>query len=84
MSPALAWGQQINCRTDCDGGLSSKALGSCPEGTAIFPEPAGGLSGWGRGGWDWSITDRTKAPAHHTQDNWEISWTGQHITIPKP
>jgi hypothetical protein len=74
MSPALAWDQQINCRADCDGGLASKVSGKCPEGTAIFPEPAPGISGWGKGGWDWSIADTVKVPAELKPGPYLLSW----------
>ena len=74
MSPALLWDQQINCRADCDGGLVSKALGSCPEGTAIFPEPVPGLSGWGKGGWKWSIADKVRVPSDLKPGPYLLSW----------
>jgi hypothetical protein len=74
MSPALLWDQQINCLADCDGGLASKALGSCPEGTAIFPEPVPGLSGWGKGGWKWSIADKVKVPSDLEPGPYLLSW----------
>jgi hypothetical protein len=74
LSRALAWDQQINCRADCDGGLASKVSGTCPEGTAIFPEPAPGISGWGKGGWDWSIADTVKVPAQLKPGPYLLSW----------
>ena len=74
MSPALAWDQQTNCRADCGGGLASKVSGKCPGGTAIFPEPAPGISGWGKGGWDWSIADAVKVPAELKPGPYLLSW----------
>ena len=74
MSPALLWDQQINCRADCDGGLASKVLGSCPPGTAIFPEPVPGLSGWGKGGWKWSVADKVKIPSDLAPGPYLLSW----------
>ena len=74
LTPPQAWDQQINCRADCDGGLASKALGSCPEGTAIFPEPVPGLSGWGKGGWKWSVADKVKVPTDLKAGPYLLSW----------
>ena len=66
--------QQSGWSADCDGGLASKASGKCPEGTAIFPEPAPGISGWGKGGWDFSIADTVKVPAGLKPGPYLLSW----------
>ena len=60
----MKWDQQINCRADCDGGLVSKPSGACPEGTTSFPEAVPGYSGWGKGGWKWSIADKVLVPSN--------------------
>ena len=48
-SAAQIWNQQVDCYASCDGSTSSKAGGMCPDGTAVFPEPAPGISGFGKG-----------------------------------
>ena len=58
--PAEIWDRQVNCYGRCDG---ANERASCPAGTAQFPAPAHGYSGFGKQGWDWSVADRVKVPS---------------------
>jgi len=75
-SPAKIWDAQVDCYGECDGAASSKASGQCPEGTTVYPSPTAddAFSGFGKGGWEWSIADQVKVPSDLKPGPYLLSW----------
>ena len=68
------WDAQVNCDAQCDGAAASKATGSCPAGTAQFPEAVPGISGFGKSIWSWSIMDKVEVPSDLEPGAYLLSW----------
>lgn len=68
------WNTQVDCYAACDGSTSSKASGSCPEGTPQFPEALPGISGFGKKVWEWSIMDKVVIPKDLEVGEYLLSW----------
>ncbi len=68
------WNDQVDCYAFADGASVSKGLGSCPPGTSQFPEPAPGISGFGKNVWPWSIADYVRVPESLEQGRYLLSW----------
>lgn len=71
---AQAWNAQVDCFGRCDGSEMSKVDGSCPEGTAQFPAPLDGISGFGKMVWDWSVMDSVLVPKDLETGDYLLSW----------
>jgi hypothetical protein len=74
-TPPQIWDDQVNCYGACTGAVASKINKNvCPDGTTFFPGPPGPYSGYGKGGWDWSVADKIKVPKDLKPGAYLLSW----------
>lgn len=68
------WDDWVNCCAMCDGAGESKgSTGACESGTH-FPEPAEGISGFGKSVWPWSVVDSVRLPKDLPEGRYLLSW----------
>jgi hypothetical protein len=75
---ASIWEAQVQCYGMCAGAGASKAAGSCAAGgvppSMPPPLPPPQYSGYGKGGFDWSVADKVKVPSDLAPGKYLLSW----------